>query len=269
MKFTTNILKSLLVTLFALTLTVGNAQTDAKSQELLNNLTSVVGNYDKLKSKKDVQFHYVYDNFDAGKDISAERLIFDGEHSWATYGQHDRNVLPGKKGVAQQSLIHGVPQLTLNGKFIADKEALGATVFIREVNSFWFSMIYKLGDNGTNHTYMGTENVDGINYEKVSLTYDNAVTGKPADDEYILYFNPKTHMLDLFYFSLPAFGVNDPILKMTMDYEKIDGVYIPTVRKSYAPNPETGEYGLNGEYTFSNIKFKNKYKPADFKLIGM
>ena len=218
----------LCVALFLSTANVSWSQTDSKSKEVLAKKASVVGNYDKLKSKKDVQFHYTYDNFDAGKDISVERLIFDGEHSWATYSQHDRNVLPGKPGVAQQSLVNGIPQLTLEGKFITDKEAVGATVFIREVNPFWFSMIYKLEDNGTNHTYLGNETVDGVNYDKVRLTYDNAVTGKPADDEYILYFNTNTHMLDLFYFSLPAFGVTDPILKMTMSYEKIGGVYIPT-----------------------------------------
>jgi len=269
MKFSNTFIPGLLVACFLMTVNVSWTQADGKSKEVLANMISVVGNYDKLKSKKDVQFHYTYDNFDAGQDISVERLIFDGEHSWATYGRHDRNVLPGKEGVAQQSLINGVPQLTLNGKFITDKEALGGTVFIREVNPFWFSMIYKLEDHGTNFAYMGTETVDGVNYDKLSLTYDNAVTGKPADDEYILYFNTNTHMLDLFYFSLPAFGVNDPILKMTMHYDKIDGIYVPTVRKSYAPNPQTGEYQLNGEYTFRDVKFKNGFKPEDFKLIGM
>ena len=256
----------LLAALFAMNIV--SAQTDAKSNELINNMIEVIGNYDKLKAKKDVQFDYVYDNFDAGKDISLEKLIFDGELSWASYSQHDRNVLPGQEGEAKQSLIHGKPQLTLNGKFVTDEKALGATVFIREVNPFWFSMIYKLKDNGTNYTYLGTETVDGIDYEKVSLKYDNAITKKPADDEYILYFNPKTHMIDLFFFSLPAFGVNQPILKMTMSYEIIDGIYIPTVRNSYGPNPETGEYQLGGTYTFKNVKFNNGFKAEDFVLKG-
>ena len=266
MKFYTNTLQFLLVGLLLMTFSNGNAQTDSKSKALLNNLSSVIGDYKKFNKKKDVQFHYVYDNFDQGKDISDEKIIFNGEHSWGSYSQHDRNVLPGTGGVVVQSLVHGKPQITHNGKMITDKEAIGGTVFLREVNTFWFKMIYKLQDHGTNHKYMVTENVDGINYEKVLLTYYNAVTGKQADDQYILYFNPKSHMIDLFYFSLPAFGINDPILKMTMDYQKIEGIYIPTVRKSYAPNPDTGEYAINGEYTFSNIKFKNKFKPEDFLL---
>ena len=130
-------------------------------------------------------------------------------------------------------------------------------------------MIYKLEDGSTIYKYLGTEDVDGTTYDKVSLKYDNGMTQKAADDEYILYFNKSTHMIDLFYFSLPAMGINDPIIKMTHQYEKISGVYIPTIRRSYAPNPQTGEYALNGEYTFKDVKFNNGFKPSDFVLKGI
>lgn len=256
-----------IVLLLSISFTI-SAQTDAQSKKLLDKMQSVVGDYAKLRAKKDVSFNYVYDNFDAGKDVSQERLIFDGEHSWASYSTHQRNVLPKQEGIAEQSLINGVPQITLDGKFVTDKEALGATVFIREVNLFWFSMIYKLRDNGTIYKYVGTEEVDGISYEKVSLKYDNGVTKKAADDEYILYFNPDTHLIDFFFFSLPAFGVNAPILKMTMSYEVIDGIYVPVVRESFGPNPETGEYQLGGRYTFKDVKFNNGFKATDFALKG-
>jgi len=245
-----------------------NSQTDATSKKLLAEMFAVTGEYSKLWEKKDVQFDYVYDNFDAGKDVSHEKFIIDGEDTWASYSVHQRNVLPGKEGIAVQSLIDGVPQMTLDGTFVNDKEALGATKFIREVNPFWFSMSYKLADPSTIHKYLGSEVVDGIKYEKVSLKYNNEMTGKPADDIYILYFNTDTHLVDLFYFSLPAFGVNDPILKMTINYEVIEGIYVPVVRRSYAPNPATGEYKMNGEYTFSNIKFNNGFKKEDFVLKG-
>jgi len=244
------------------------AQTDAKSKKIIDKMISVTGNYAKLRAKKDVQFDYIYDNFDAGRDVSKERLIFDGEQSWASYTEHQRNVLPEQEGIAEQSLINGKPQVTLNGKFITDAKALGSTKFIREVNPYWFSMVYKLEDKGTNYKYLGSEKVDGIDYDKVALTYDGAITKKEADDEYILYFNKKTHLLDLFYFSLPAFGVTQPILKMTLSYEVIDGIYIPTLRKSYGPN-EKGEYNLSGQYTFKNVKFNNGFRMEDFVLKGM
>ena len=75
-------------------------------------------------------------------------------------------------------------------------------------------------------------------------------------------------MLNLFYFSLPAFGINEPIIKMTHSYENFKGIYIPTKRKSYAPNPETGEYQINGEYTFKDVKFNNGFKVKDFLIKG-
>lgn len=243
-------------------------QADAQSKRLLSKMYAVTGDYGDLWKMKDVQFDYLYDNFDAGKDVSSEKFIIDGEDTWARYTVHQRNVLPNMEGVAVQSLIDGVPQMTLNGKFIEDEQALGATKFIREVNPFWFMMTYKLADPSTVHTYLGSEEVKGIKYEKVSLKYKNEMTGKVADDEYILYYNTKSNLVDLFYFSLPAFGVNDPILKMEIGYDVIDGIYIPARRKSYAPNPQTGEYAVNGEYTFSNVKFNNGFTKDDFVLKG-
>lgn len=249
--------------LFMAAMSAQNA--DTKSLELLDALVSVNGGYEKLVTKKDVQFHYVYDNFEQGKDVSTERHIFDGEHSWASYEQHDLNVMPGQKGVALQSLVDGTPALTLDGESITEPKAIGGTVFLRKVNFYWFTMMYKLKDPGTNYKHLGTEKVDDITYDKVSLTYNADVTKKEKNDEYILYFNPDTHLIDQFYFSLPDWGIDKPVLKMTLSYETIDGMLISTVRKGYMPN-ETGGYMPIGVYTFSDIKFNNGFKKEDFKL---
>lgn len=243
-----------------------NAQkADAKSEALLNALVGVNGGYKNIASKKDVQFTYIYDNLDKGRDVSTERHIFHGEHSWGSYKEHARNVLPNQKGTAVQSLVDGKPALTLDGKQITDEKAIGGTVFLRKVNFYWFTMMYKLKDAGTNYKYLGTEKVNDVVYEKVSLKYDGAITKKEKNDEYILYFNPNTHLIDLFYFSLPDWGIDKPILKMTLEYEVVDGLYLTTVRKSYGPN-EKGEYNLGGIYTFKDIKFNNGFKAEDFKL---
>ena len=55
---------------------------------------------------------------------------------------------------------------------------------------------------------------------------------------------------------------------MTMEYEVIEGIYVPVLRRSYAPNPE-GKYALNGEYTFKNVKFNNGFTPQSFMVKGM
>lgn len=257
--------------LFALSIVIVNGnsllaqKSDAKSKVLLNALTEVNGGYQKIAAKKDVQFTYIYDNMDKGKDVSTERHIFNGEHSWASYKVHQRNVLPNQEGLAIQSLVNGKPALSLDGNPISDEKALAGTVFLRKVNFYWFTMMYKLKDPGTIYSYLGTEKVEAITYDKVSLTYNGNITGKEKNDEYILYFNPETHLIDLFYFSLPDWGIDDPILKMALTYEIVDGIYLTTVRESFGPN-EKGEYVLNGRYTFKDIKFNNGFKAEDFKL---
>ncbi len=242
----------------------GNEPSDKKSMELIRALEKVNGGWNALVKLKDVEFQYNY--HDKGKnatDISTERYIFDGEISWAEYSQHEVNVLPGVKGKVFQCYVNGKPQITLDGKEVFAPEALGGTAFLRSANFFWFTMMYKLADPGTVHKYLGQETVNNIQYDKIRLTYEN--TGKDADDEYILYFNPKTHLVDQFYFSLPAMGVENPVLRMELEYEKIDGVYISTRRRGVFPNAE-GEYQLGGIYTSSNIKFNNGFTAADLTL---
>ncbi len=259
-----NTLSSLLVAI-AFALSINAQNTDTKSAELLDALVAVNGGYNSLAAKKDVEFHYVYDNFEKGKDVSTERHIFQGEHSWASYEQHDLNVMPGKEGIAMQSYVDSTPALTLDGKNITDPEAIGGTIFLRKVNFYWFTMMYKLKDPGTNYKYLGTEKVGDIIYDKVSLQYDADVTKKENNDEYILYFNPNTHLVDQFYFSLPDWGIDKPILKMTLAYEKVDGILVSTVRKGFMPN-EKGEYIPIGVYTFSQIKFDNGFQKEGFML---
>ena len=57
---------------------VSAQKADAKSTELLDALIKVNGGYEVLAAKNDVQYNYLYDNFEKGKDVSLERYIFDG-----------------------------------------------------------------------------------------------------------------------------------------------------------------------------------------------
>ena len=241
--------------------TINAQKADAKSTELLDALEKVNGGYETLAEKKDVQFDYVYDNFEKGKDVSVERYIFDGEHSWASYKQHELNVMPGTEGVAIQSFVDNKPALTLAGKAITDPKAIGGTTFLRKANFFWFTMMYKLKNPGTNYKHLGTEKVGDITYDKVSLIYD----GGSENDQYILYFNPETHLVDQFFFSLPALKVDKPILKMTLKYEKIDGILVATLRKGFMPNPKGGFVPI-GVFTSSNVKFNNGFKKESLLL---
>ncbi len=246
---------------FAFFASASAQKTDAKSRELLDALSKVNGGYEALSAKNDVEIKYVYDNFEKGKDVSLERYIFDGEHSWASYEQHDINVLPGTEGVALQSFVDNTSTITLAGKAITDPKAIGGTTFLRKANYYWFAMMYKLENPGSNYKHLGTEKIGDVTYDKVSLIYD----GGAENDQYVLYFNPNTHLVDQFLFSLPAWKINDPILKMTLEYEVIDGVYVATLRKGFMPNKEGG-YTPIGVFTTSNVKFNNGFKKEDLLL---
>jgi len=227
-----------------------------KSIQLIQAMEKVNGGWNSLLKLEDVEYTYKYDDKAKGIDMSTERYIFQDESSWAEYSQHNVNVMPGKEGKVMQSLVDGKPKIMMDGKKITDEAAVGGTAFLRHANFYWFTMMYKLNDPNAVHTYLGTEDMNGMKYDKVNIKYKG--TGKTANDEYILYFNPKTHLVDQFYFSLPAFGINSPVIRMELEYKKINGVYIATHRKGYFPDGNGG-YVLGGEYTSSNIKFKNGF----------
>lgn len=221
-----------------------------------------------MYAQNDVSFTYDYAYVGAGKkDLSTERYIFEGEQSWAEYTQHDINVAPDKKGMVAQSLVNGQPSVALDGKMMDDAKMVGTAAFLRSANYFWFTMFYKLDDPGVIATSKGTENMAGTNYNVVHVTYDAAVTGKEVNDEYILYINPKTNLVDRFMFSLPAMGVNAPVILMEVDYEKFKGMKVATTRRIYQPGAD-GKLPTEPQLvqTLTNVKFNNGYTVKDFKL---
>lgn len=265
-----NLISKILLIVFIATLssafTINNhPDTDPKSKALIKALYKRNGGRDKLASKKDVEFTYIYHDFAKGKDISTERYIFNGGSSWGKYSQHEVNVMPGKKGMVAQCLMNGKPAISVAGNPIMDQKAVGGTAFLRSANYFWFTMTYKLNDPGTIHKYLGQENVNGTNYDKVSLTYDSGLTNKETNDEFVLYFNPETTLVDQLMFSVPAMGVNQPILKMEIEYTKIDGVYVPAKRTVSAPDAKGKYAAVTIQYT-KDVKFNNKFTAADLKI---
>ena len=226
------------------------------------------GGWNTVWDLKDVEYAYNYEYPDGKKDVSLERYIFDGEHSWGKYSLHEINVTPAGKEIIIQKFGDGKTSASIDGKEITDEKALGATTFLREVNYYWFLMNFKIGDPGTIYKYLGQEEVDGKKYDKVSVAYDAEKTGKEANDSYILYVNPETKLVDQFYFSLPAWKINDPVLLMKVEYTEIDGVQVSTTRYAYLPDGKTGEYPETPSITqkTTNVKFNNGFKAEDLKI---
>ncbi len=242
------------------------AQTmDQKSRELLDQLESQIGTYELLLEKRDIELKYVYHSFKNGLNIRRERHIYDGKHSWATYQTHFLKEYDGDAGTLQQALIHDKPYATIDGELLAGED-VDASVFLhRRVNFYWLTMLYKLRDPGTNFEYIGKHEENGVTYDKVHLTFDSGVIDKKRLDQYVLCFNPETHMVDLYFWSG---GVERPLnrlQKTTIEHQLIEGVYIPVVRKIYG-FAKDGSYELLTVTTYTEVKFNNGFRPEDFEL---
>jgi len=160
---------------------------------------------------------------------------------------------------------NGTASTMLDGINIENTEVLSFTKFLRKANYYWFCMMYKLSDPGVEAEYLESEKVNGVVYEKVKIAYDADQTSKAQNDTFILYFNPKSHLVDFFYFSLPLFGVNDPVLRMELHYEVIDGIHIATERIGVFPD-EKGNYTEAGRYSTGNVTFGNNFSKEDLTL---
>jgi len=212
-----------------------------------------------LKALKNVEYDYHYLKPDGKKDISVERYVFDGEASWAKYTTHQVNVAPDLEGEIIQ-FNHGEKTAVYHdGKAIDDPKVIGSAQFMRKANLMWLCMMFKLDDPGVIPIYQGRKEHEGAAYDLVEITYDSTITGKAQIDIFILYITPQTHLADYFYFSLPAIGINEPVLYAKVTYEEIDGIQVSVRRQMFSPNPETGEMTPMVDEVSKNVKFNNDF----------
>lgn len=246
-----------------------SAQQTKDAKKLIAEMQEAIGDWDKLYALNDVQFSYKYHY--PGPDIqdfSTERYVFEGEKSWAKYSVHQINVSPKTEGEIIQYYDGEKSVVSHKGKAVSDPATTGLATFLRKANYFWFVMNFKLNDPGTVHNYEGTETVDGILYDKVSVAYKSDITGKPQNDAYIIYINPETKLVDRFFFSLPAQDVNEPILLMEVDYTSHHGLKLPTTRRIFMPDPKTGKLSDKPGLiqTSEDLRFDNGFTKEDLGI---
>ncbi|MDH3708536.1 MAG: hypothetical protein OER04_01545 [Cyclobacteriaceae bacterium] len=232
-------------------------------------IEAAAGGWDQLWSLNDVEFTYSYHSPSDDKlDLSTERYLFDSEHSWAKYTSHQINVFPDQEGEVIQCYDgKEKAEVSFNGEKQEDQEAVGLCHFLRKANFFWFVMNFRLDDPGTIHEYLGQEEVNGVTYDKLKVSYDSEVTGKEQNDTFVLFVNPETKLVDRFLFSLPVWEIMEPVLLMEVEYSEVEGLMLPTLRRAYMPDEE-GQYPDTPMLiqTTSNVKFNNGFTAEDFVL---
>lgn len=226
-----------------------------KGLEIVSNMVQKVGNYNKLLELKDVVYTYKYETPDGKADISTEKYIFNGELSYGLYHQNERTLTDLKAPIEQGYDGHEF-WLKNNGNLINDEKSLKRVAFNRPTNFYWFTMFQKLLDPGLNYEYLGEKNINNKNYDIVKITFDSQ-KNKPTDI-YQLYINKTTLLVDQFLFTVADFGVIETPFLMELEYEKINGLLIPSKRKykkSTWNADVTDKPWIN--VTWTNIKFNN------------
>ncbi len=233
-----------------------------KGHELVYNFVEKVGNYQKLRSKKDVVYTYTYTTPDGKADISTEKYIFDGELSYGEYKQHQRT-LPQLEGTMEQGYDGKDYWLKADGNLVNDSTALKRVMFSRPTNFYWFAMFQKLLDPNLKYDYLGEKELDNKNFDIVKVSFKSE-NDKPTDI-YQLYINKETGLVDQFLFTVADFGVIEEPLLMQMDYEEVDGFLIPSKRKY---KKSTWEAEVSDApwilVNWTDIKFDNKLSKEDF-----
>lgn len=234
-----------------------------KGHELVYKVVQKTGDYQKLKSLKDVVYTYTYRTPDKKEDVSVEKYIFDGEKSFGQYKKHERT-LPKLEGEMTQGYDGKNFWLKHKGEYVTDEKMLKRVTFTRKTNFYWFAMMQKLLDPGMNYKHLRQETLNDILYDVVEITY-NVPEGQ-ASDTYHLYINTKTSLIDQFLFTVVDYNVVKKPLIMRVTYQSIDGVMIPTYRK-YTKASWKGEV-LNEKWVeeiAEDIKFNQNISQTVFE----
>ncbi|GJM44140.1 MAG: hypothetical protein DHS20C21_09820 [Gemmatimonadota bacterium] len=226
----------------------------------IEEMVQTVGSMEKLHALRDVEYRYTYRTPEGAEDVSTERYVFDGELSWAEY----RTMRQMPEGVS--SVVQGYDGrstwVTHDGRPVDDPQALRRADFLRKTNFYWLVMMQKLLDPGIGYEDLGPQDVDGVMYDRVKVTFGEDVGD--AQDTYVLYLHPKTRLVDRFLFTVMDFGKQEPHL-MTVQYEEIDGVMLPT-KRAYVDSNWNGEI-LGEEWveeTCEDVRFNNGFERSMF-----
>jgi len=71
----------------------------------------------------------------------------------------------------------------------------GNARFYHNLMFYFYAMPFVLGDDGINYEDVGTTELKGKTYNGIKISYDAGV-GDSSKDEYVLYFDPETHLME-------------------------------------------------------------------------
>ena len=228
-------------------------------------MTEALGGLENYRKLKDVSFSLVYrDTLKKVADVSTEKFFYDGELSWAEYHEHTKNVFPESVNPVIQAWNGKEAWLIVDGNFVPAPPALRMVRFARNTSFFWFNMMFKMADPGTIHKTLPNRLFNDLEYKVVEVTYEANVGD--AQDRFLLYINPNTHLVDHFIFSNMFFGPDVPPRMMHIHYATHQGLKFPK-KMYYEPADWEGNIldgPMKGEKLFSDVAFNTGIEKSRF-----
>ncbi len=251
----------LIFTLLLLTISTPVA-TAQDGKQLVAEMIEAVGGKSNFYKLKNVNYDYEYRNPKASMTfMSHETYSFHGEKSHAEYVEH--SVTAPKGGTVVEGFNGTDAWVSIDGTLTPAEQPNGFARFMRKTNYYWFSMFFKLLDEGVQHEFMGVKTVDEAAYNVVRVSFGENVGD--AQDTYVLYINKKTKLVDRFLFTVMSFQMAEPQM-MVLDYETVDGIKIGSKRK-YIPADWKGNIKGNQWTTtnWTNIQFNTDVDQTMFE----
>jgi hypothetical protein len=195
-----------------------------------------------------------------------------GVSTWERYGTLEYQLLVGDRKEnhtidlkTRKVLIESEEfSIGFDGKEVwinPSKEAMGGQSprFYHNLFFYFFSLPLILSDPGINYEDLGRQDLDGITYDAVKISYDEGVGDSP-EDFYIPLFDTTTHVMNALLYTV-TYRTGEATSKYNAlvykGWTQVDGLLVPTSLTGY--KYEDGRLGdQRYAVTFENISFNEK-----------
>ena len=214
--------------------TAGAEERDLKAVELARGVLDAMGGEEAWQATRFIRFNFF-----------GFRL-----HHWDRHTGRHR--LEGKSREGDSYLVlHDVHtregRVWVNGEEVAGESqaewlerAYGAWIN----DTYWLVMPYKLLDPGVNLAYDGSEELDGVTYDKLKLTFDGV--GLTPGDTYWAYIGRDSGLMERWAYFLQDWEAGrEPTHWQWLDWGRYGGVMLSPRRVN--PDPENGRETMLSE----------------------
>ncbi len=136
--------------------------------------------------------------------------------------------------------------------------------FVKNLLFYFVAVPFVFADEGVNLTDLGSKEVNGRKYDVIKVTF-NAGIGDAPEDQYIMYVNPDSHVVDFITYSVTYFDKTRATKYNALKYswKKTNGLLFPEKNMGFKwENDALGEQRY--EAPFDNVNFSTDKMGDDF-----